>query len=344
MFRFAQPIFLYLLLLIPILTAAYVFISFRQKQKLKKFGNADIVKGLTVGVSHFRRNLKFLLLMLALALICFLLARPQYGTRNEEIKRQGIEAIIAVDVSNSMLCQDIKPSRLDKSKMLVSKLIEQLDQDRVGLVAFAGTAITLLPVTSDYVSAKMFLDQLNPATISIQGTNMAEAITRATAGFSDNKMVGKALILITDAEDNEEGAVDAAKAAKDKDIRIFVLSVGTESGGPIPIGNGYKKDNAGNVVTTKLNETVGKQIAKASGGVYINVDQTNQAQRLLEKEIETMQKDDFASSMYSEYDEQFVAVAILLFIALLLEMCIMEKKNPLLHNFKLFKEQKEGSR
>ena len=315
MFRFAHPIFLYLLLLIPVLTAAYIFIRIRQKQKLKKFGNINLIHQLTVG------------------------ARPQYGTRNEEIKRQGIEAIIAVDVSNSMLCQDITPSRLDKSKMLVSKLIEQLDEDRVGLVAFAGTAITLLPITSDYVSAKMFLDQLNPSSITIQGTNMAEAITRATAGFSDNKMVGKALILITDAEDNEDGAVDAAKAAKQKGIRIFVLSVGTESGGPIPMGNGYKKDRAGNVVTTKLNEDVGKQIAKASGGVYINVDQTNQAQRMLENEIDKMQKDDFSSSMYSEYDEQFVAVAILLFLVLLIEMCIMEKKNPLLRNFKLFKDQ-----
>ena len=339
MFRFAHPIFLYLLLLIPILTAAYIFIRIRQKQKLKKFGNIDLIHQLTIGVSHFRRNLKFFLLMLAFALICFILARPQYGTRNEEIKRQGIEAIIAVDVSNSMLCQDITPSRLDKSKMLVSKLIEQLDEDRVGLVAFAGTAITLLPITSDYVSAKMFLDQLNPSSITIQGTNMAEAITRATAGFSDNKMVGKALILITDAEDNEDGAVDAAKAAKQKGIRIFVLSVGTESGGPIPMGNGYKKGRAGNVVTTKLNEDVGKQIAKASGGVYINVDQTNQAQRMLENEIDKMQKDDFSSSMYSEYDEQFVAVAILLFLVLLIEMCIMEKKNPLLRNFKLFKDQ-----
>ncbi|MBQ2586237.1 MAG: VWA domain-containing protein, partial [Bacteroidaceae bacterium] len=180
MFRFAHPIFLYLLLLIPVLTAAYIFIRIRQKQKLKKFGNINLIHQLTVGVSHFRRNLKFFLLMLAFALICFILARPQYGTRNEEIKRQGIEAIIAVDVSNSMLCQDITPSRLDKSKMLVSKLIEQLDEDRVGLVAFAGTAITLLPITSDYVSAKMFLDQLNPSSITIQGTNMAEAITRAT--------------------------------------------------------------------------------------------------------------------------------------------------------------------
>ncbi len=339
MFRFAHPIYLYLLLLIPIMTAVYIFLRYKQRKNQDKFGQIDLLKNLMVGVSALRRNIKFTLLMLALALVIFIMARPQYGTRNEEVKRQGIEAIIAVDVSNSMLCRDVSPSRLDKSKMLVSKLIEQLDQDRVGLVAFAGSAITLLPVTSDYVSAKMFLDQLSPATISVQGTCMAEAIRKATAGFSDNKAVGRALILITDAEDNEDGALEAAKIAKEKGIRIFVLSIGTPNGGPIPLGNGsYKKDNDGNTVTTKLNEQVGKQVAKAGGGIYINVGQTNQAQRLLEKEIENMQKEDISTSMYSEYDEQFVAVALLLLLVLILEVCITEKKNPLLRNFRLFKE------
>ena len=341
MFRFAHPDYLYLLALIPVFIALYFFFWFRQKKRIAKFGDMTLVKNLMMGVSPFRRHLKFTLLMVALALVVFLCARPQYGTRNEEVKRQGIEAIIAVDVSNSMLCQDVSPSRLEKSKMLVSKLIEQLDQDRIGLVAFAGSAITLLPITSDYVSAKMFLDQLTPATIALQGTNMAEAIQRATAGFSDKTNVGKALILITDAEDHEDGAIEAAKEADKKGIRIYVLSVGTEQGGPIPLGNGnYKKDNSGNTVTTKLNEEVGKQIAKAAGGIYIKVDQTNQAQRLLEAEIEKMQKEDITSAMYSEYDEQFVAVAILLLLVLIAEVCIMEKKNPLLHGLRLFKEKR----
>ncbi|MBQ3781241.1 MAG: VWA domain-containing protein [Bacteroidaceae bacterium] len=342
MFRFAHPEYLYLLTLIPVFIVLYLLFWYRQKKRMAKFGDMSLVKDLMIGVSPLRRHLKFSLLMLALALAVFLCARPQYGTRNEEVKRQGIEAIIAVDVSNSMLCQDVKPSRLDKSKMLVSKLIEQLDQDRIGLVAFAGSAITLLPITSDYVSAKMFLDQLSPATIALQGTNMAEAIQRATAGFSDKTNVGKALILITDAEDHEDGAVEAAKEADKKGISIYVLSVGTEQGGPIPLGNGnYKKDNSGNTVTTKLNEEVGKQIAKAAGGVYIKVDQTDQAQRLLETEIEKMQKEDISTSMYSEYDEQFVAVAILLLLVLIAEVCIMEKKNPLLHGLRLFKDNKK---
>jgi Ca-activated chloride channel family protein len=307
------------------------------KQKMKKFGDTELLRYLMPDVSPVRRHVKFALMMLALGLISVVLARPQYGTRNEEVKRSGIEIAIAVDVSNSMLCQDVSPSRLEKSKMIVSKLVEMFDEDKVGLVAFAGSAITLLPMTSDYVSAKMFLDQLNPETISIQGTNVAEAITRATAGFSKKNNVGRALILITDAEDNEAGAIEAAKQAKEAGIQIFVLSVGTAQGGPIQMYDGtFKKDLSGNVVTTKLNEQIGKDIAQAGGGMYIHVDQTNMAQAILEQEIGKMQKEDISASMYSAYDEQFVAVALLLFFVLVAELCIMERKNHLFKKFKLF--------
>lgn len=337
MFRFACPIYLYLLTLIPVLTAIYLFVQFRMKKQIRQFGDAELMKSLMPDVSPLRRHVKFGLLMFALAMLCFVLARPQYGTRNEEVKRSGIEVAIAVDVSNSMLCADVSPNRLDKSKMIVSKLVEQFDQDKVGLVAFAGSAITLLPMTSDYVSAKMFLDQLNPATVAMQGTNMAEAIARAAAGFSQKAAVGKALILITDAEDNEPGAVEAAKQARDAGIQIFVLSVGTSQGGPIPMGGGeFKKDLAGNVVTTKLNEQIGQEIAKAGGGMYIHVDQTDMAQSLLGKEIEKMQKADISASMYSAYDEQFVAVALLVLLALVAELCIMERKNHWFGKIKLF--------
>ncbi|MDO5762247.1 MAG: VWA domain-containing protein [Bacteroidales bacterium] len=337
MFRFACPIYLYLLTLIPVLTAIYLFVQFRMKKQIRQFGDAELMKSLMPDVSPLRRHVKFGLLMFALAMLCFVLARPQYGTRNEEVKRSGIEVAIAVDVSNSMLCADVSPNRLDKSKMIVSKLVEQFDQDKVGLVAFAGSAITLLPMTSDYVSAKMFLDQLNPATVAMQGTNMAEAIARAAAGFSQKAAVGKALILITDAEDNEPGAVEAAKQARDAGIQIFVLSVGTAQGGPIPMGGGeFKKDLAGNVVTTKLNEQIGQEIAKAGGGMYIHVDQTDMAQSLLGKEIEKMQKADISASMYSAYDEQFVAVALLVLLSLVAELCIMERKNHWFGKIKLF--------
>lgn len=338
MFRFANPIYLYLLALIPVFIVLYVFFLHLKKKKIRKFGDPKLLAHLMPDVSPVRMHIKFALMMVALGLIILVMARPQYGMRNEEVKRSGIEVMIACDVSNSMLCQDVNPSRLDKSKMIVSKLIEQFDQDKLGLVAFAGSAITLLPMTSDYVSAKMFLDQLNTSTVNMQGTNTAEAIQRAVAGFSEKTKVGRALILITDAEDHEQGAVEAAKAAKKAGIRIFVLSVGTEQGGPIPMGNGtFKKDAAGNVVTTRLNEQVGKEIAKAGGGMYVHVDQSDYAQSLLEKEIDTMQKQDISMSMYSEYDEQFIAVAILLILVLIAEVCIMEKKNPLFGKVRLFK-------
>ena len=337
MFRFAHPTYLYLLLIIPVFVAVYIFIRWRMRSQLRKFGDVNLMAHLMPDVSKVRVHVKFAFMMLALGLIIFVMARPQYGTRSEEVKRSGIEVIIACDVSNSMLCQDVNPSRLDKSKMIVSKLIEQFDQDKIGLVAFAGSAVTLLPMTADYVSAKMFLDQLSPATVSIQGTNMAEAIQRSLIGFSDKKTVGKALILITDAEDHEDGAIEMAKEAHKAGVQIFVLSVGTDKGGPIPMGDGtYKKDLSGNVVTTKLNERVGKEIAKAGNGLYIHVDQSNQAQDILDAEIQKMQKEDISMSMFSEYDEQFIAVAILLLLVLIAECCIMEKQNPLLRKLSLF--------
>lgn len=338
MFRFASPLYLYLLLLIPVLMAVYALMQYRMKRQISKFGDPELVKMLTPDVSPVRRHVKFVLMLAAYALLCLVLARPQYGTRNEEVKRQGIEVAIAVDVSNSMLCEDVSPSRLEKSKMIVSKLVEQFDEDKVGLVAFAGSAVTLLPMTGDYVSAKMFLDQLDPSTVAVQGTNVAEAITRATAGFSEKANVGRALVLITDAEDNEPGAVEAAKEAKKMGVQIFVLSVGTAQGGPIPMGGGaYKKDRNGNVVSTKLNEEIGKSIAQAGGGVYMHVDQTDMAQSMLEKEIEKMQKEDISASMYSAYDEQFVAVALIAFLVLMAEVCVMERKNRWIKKYKLFK-------
>lgn len=338
MFRFANPTYLYLLIVIPVFIISYIYMCRKMSRNMRIFGEMPLVKMLTPDVSLGRKNLKFSLLMFALGLMIIMLARPQFGMRNEEVKRSGIEVIIAVDISNSMLCEDIKPNRLEKSKMMVSKLIEHFDEDKVGLVTFAGTALTLLPVTSDYVSAKMFLNQMDPSSASVQGTNISDAIVKASNGFSSKKNVGHALIIITDAEDHEPGALDAAKSASEKGQRIFVLSVGTPEGGAIPMGNNeYKKDKNGNTVITKVNENVAREIAKAGNGVYIHVDQTDMAQRMLENEIEKMQKEDSVVSMYSEYDEQFVAVAILLLIVLALEVCIMEKRNPSLSKFRLFK-------
>lgn len=338
MFRFAHPLYLYLLALVPLLTAAFFLLRQHRRTQLRRLGDDQLVRALMPDVSARRSWVKFALMMLALALVIVIMARPQYGVRKDEIKRSGIEVIIATDVSTSMLCRDISPSRLEKAKMLVSKLIDQLDNDKVGLVAFAGNAITILPITPDYVSAKMFLSQLDPQTVSVQGTNMAEAIERAAKGFSDKSNIGKALILITDAEDHESGALEQAQAAHKAGVRIFVLSVGTAEGKPIPLpGGDFKKDADGNVVITRLNERVGKELAQAGNGLYVHVDQTEEAQRLLQKEIDKMQKEDSVSNLYSDYDEQFYAVAILLILVLIAEACLADRRHMLAQYLRYFK-------
>ena len=329
MFRFANPHSLYLLILLPIFVAIYWYACKRRKHNITIFGDYILMKPLMPRLSWRRRYVKFSLMMLAYILLVLVLARPQYGTRIEEVKRHGIETIIAVDVSNSMLCEDVTPSRLQKAKMIVSKLIDQLQEDRIGLIAFAGDAITLLPLTRDGVSAKMFLDQLSPQTVMVQGTNVSEAVRRAVAGFSSSqhKNIGRAFILITDAEDNEDGALDAVKEATRKGIKTFVLSIGTEEGGPIPISAGnYKIDKEGNTVITHLNEDFGRAIAKAGDGIYMHVDGTDMSQLKLKAELSRMQKQDMMSSEYTDFDEQFIAVAILLLIVLITEMCVMDGK------------------
>jgi Ca-activated chloride channel family protein len=329
MFRFAHPDCLYLLLLVPLFFVAFIWLRVQQKKRLGTLIYKDLQPLVVVGVSSARRWSKFLLLMLALVLLVLVLARPQYGVSNELVKKQGIEAVVALDVSNSMLCEDVAPNRLERSKMLLGKLTETLEEDKVALLAFAGTAVTLMPMSADAVSAKMFIDQMNTTTVSVQGTDLGAAINRAMASFSNNQAVGKALILITDAEDNEATAEAAVKEAAERGIQLFVLSVGTEQGGPIPMGDGtFKKDRSGNVVVTKLNASVGKRLAKAGKGAYMNISQDGDiALKQLSSELRKLQQTDFTASNYAEYDEQFAAVALLLFVVLLIDMCLIERKN-----------------
>ena len=260
------------------------------------------------------------------------------GTKISQDKRQGIEVMIALDISNSMKAEDVAPSRLDKSKMMIENLVDNFTDDKVGLVVFAGDAFIQLPITSDYVSAKMFLQNIDPSLIASQGTNLAEAVGLSSRSFTKQDNVGRAIIVITDGEDHEGGAVEAAKQAKKNGMRVFVLGVGSTKGTPIPDGNGgYMKDNTGQVVMSALNEEMCKQVAEAGGGAYIHVDNNNLAQRQLDNEISKLQKGDIINVVYSEYDEQFQAVGILLIIILIVETIVLESKNPLLRKVKLFK-------
>lgn len=342
MFRFEEPAYLYLLFLVPIAIAGYLYSNYKRRRAIRKFGDPSLLTELMPSVSKHRPDVKFLLMTLVIALFAVLLARPQFGSKQETVKRKGVEVIIALDISNSMLAQDVQPSRLDKAKMLISKLVDNLDNDKIGMIVFAGDAFTQLPITSDYVSAKIFLESINPSLISKQGTAIGQAIDLAVRSFTPQEKVGRSIIIITDGENHEGGIDDAVKKATEKGIQINVLGVGLPNGAPIPIvgSNDYRRDNEGNVVVTRLNEPMCQDIAKKGEGVYVRVDNTNSAQKVIAEEIDKMSKADVESKVYSDYNEQFQSVAWIILCLLLVEMLILDRKNPLFKGIHLFSNKK----
>ena len=345
MFRFEDPIYLWLLVLIPVL-ALIRFISYRnQKKRLRKFGEPALLKELMPDVSRFRPSVKFWILQGALALLVLMLARPQMGTKISQEKRVGIETIICMDISNSMLAEDIVPSRLDRSKMMIENLVDHFSNDKIGLIVFAGDAFVQLPITSDYVSAKMFLSSIDPSMIATQGTDIGRAIDMATHSFTPEEGIGRAIIVITDGENHEGGAVEAASAAKDAGMRVYVLGVGSSKGSPIPIPgtDDYMKDNTGNTVMSALNEQMCKELAQAGGGAYIHVENNSAAQDQLDNELDKLSKKETTATLYSEFDEQFQAFGLLALLLLVLEICILDRRNPLLKNISLFGKKKRAA-
>ena len=340
MFRFANPDFLYLLLLLPLIVAVYLYSNHRRRQNIRKYGDPALLKELMPTISKYRPDVKFWLTFSALALIIIMLARPQFGSKMETVKRSGVETVIALDISNSMLAEDVAPSRLEKSKKLIARLIDTFNNDKVGLNVFAGEAFTQLPITSDYISAKMFLESINPSLISTQGTDIGAAIRLAIKSFTPNDGVGKAIIVITDGENHEGGAIEAAQEAAEKNMQVFILGVGSPNGSPIPVergSNDFRRDKNGEVIVTKLNEAMCQEIAKAGNGVYIRVDNSNSAEKILNEQIAKLAKSDVESQVFTEFDEQFQALAWLILILLVVEMLILERKNPLFKNVRLFK-------
>lgn len=341
MFRFEDPIYLWLLLLVPVLVLVALLGHRKRKKQLKAFGEPELLKDLMPDVSAYRPWVKLGLAVFAFALLVVMLARPQMGTKITHEKRNGIEAVIAIDVSNSMMAQDVVPSRLEKSKLLIENLVDHFTHDRIGLVVFAGDAFVQLPITTDYVSAKMFLQNIDPSLVATQGTDIAKALNLSMRSFSQQKDIGKAVIVITDGEDHEGGALEAAKAANDKGVRVFILGIGSTKGAPIPLQEGgYLTDRNGQTVLTALNETMCKEIAQAGKGTYIHVDNTNDAQEKLNDELAKLQRADTQAVIYSEYGEQFQAVCIIVIILLIAEILILDIKNPKLRNIHLFGSKK----
>ena len=281
MFRFGEPLYLYLLIILPLLVIFYLYSNYRRRKRLRRYGDMELLERLMPQVSQYRPDVKFWLTIAAMAMVIFMLAQPQFGSKMETVKRQGIETVVALDVSNSMMAEDVTPSRLAKSKRLVSRLVETFNNDKVALIVFAGEAFTQLPITSDYVSAKMFLESISPSLISTQGTDVRAAIDLALKSFTPNEGVGRAIVLITDGENHEGGAIEAAKEAAEKGVHVFVLGVGSPDGAPIPVegSNEFRRDKDGNVVVTRLNEDMCREIARAGNGMYVRVDNTNNAER-----------------------------------------------------------------
>lgn len=328
MFRFDNPTYLWLLLLIPLLAMIYLYSLRQSKRRLKRFGSLKLMHQLSPMASPRRKLVKFVLAELILTLLILIVARPQIGNKiANNTSREGIEVIMALDISNSMLATDVIPSRLDKSKLMVEGLMNKFTKNKLGLIVFAGDAFVQLPITSDYVSAKMFLDNINPSLIGTQGTDIGKAINLAMHSFTPNTQTGKAIVVITDGEDNEGGAEAMAKQAQEKGIKVFILGIGSTQGATIPMPNGEDlRDANGNIVKTHLNEEMCKKIADAGHGVYIHVDNSSVADALLEKELGKLQKGEINNVVYSDYDEQFQAFALLVVLSLIIDVFILERK------------------
>lgn len=339
MFKFADPSYLWLLVAVALLVVLRFYNLLKRRRLMSRLGDKQLLAAMMPDVSRGRPTVKFWLLISALALMIVMLARPQMGSKISNDKRNGIETIIALDISNSMLAQDVVPSRLEKSKMLVESLVDNFTNDKIGLVVFAGDAFVQLPITNDNVSAKMFLHDISPSLITTQGTDLARAINLSASSFTQQQGVGRAIIVITDGEDHEGGAEEAVKAARKKGINVFILGIGNNKGAPIPLGGDYLKDASGNVVMSALNEDMCRSLAQAGSGSYIHVDNTNDAQEKLNSELAKLQKGTTQDVVYSEYADQFQAFALIVILLLIVEACLLEAKNPRFKNVFLFKKK-----
>lgn len=338
MFRFANPDFLYLLLILPLLVALYIYTLISRRKAIKRYGDPKLISQLMPEVSLKRQHLKFWLMFAAITVAIFLIAGPQFGSKLETVKKQGVEIMVCLDVSNSMLSEDISPNRLEKAKQMLSRMTDGFSNDKVGLIVFAGDAFTQLPITSDYISAKMFLSSINPSMVSSQGTAIGSAINLAMRSFTPNEASGKTILLITDGENHEGDAIKAAQSAADKNVKIHVIGIGSPQGAPIPIDgtNNFMKDGDGNVVVTHLNEQMCQEIAAAGQGMYVRADNTNSALKAIQNELDKMDKTELDSKVYSEYDEQFQLLAWIVLILLFAEFLMLERKNRIFRKIKLF--------
>ena len=328
----------------PILVLLFLFNQYWKRKKQREFGDLEMIQKLSPEKSVFKSVLKFTVLILAFGFLVIGLVNPKIGTKSETVKREGIDIVFAVDVSKSMLCEDVAPSRLEKSKQIVSQIVNQLVGDRIGIVAYAGSAFPVLPITTDYGVAKMFLQSMNPSMVSSQGTSLDEAIKLSSTYFDDDKKTSKLLILISDGEDHSEGAIDAAEEASKLGLKIITIGVGTSKGGPIPLKeNGrvlsFKRDQNNAVVVTKLNEESLKVISKNTKGGYVNGNNTKEVLEYVKNALDNIEKTEFEAQQFTDYNSQFQWFLGIAFFLLLLDVFFLERKTKWLKKLNLFNEK-----
>ncbi len=337
MFRFANTEFLYLLLLVPLLTGVFIYSVRERRKRMARFGDPETLAQLTPDVSPRRIRLKFELLMLAVSCMVVALAHPQLGSKLKEVQREGIEIMLAIDVSNSMLAEDFEPNRLERTKYAVNRLLDGIEEDKIGVIVFAGDAYVQLPITSDYVAARNFVAQISPNMVSKQGTAIGAAIDLAANSFSSQSGDSRVVVLITDGENHEDNALNAAEAAAAKEISIYTIGMGTPEGAPIEIDGDFIRDEEGEIVVSKLDEETLQKIALQTGGAYIRA--TNQSVGLNEiiTKINSTVKAKFEAQVYEEYSESYQYFAAAALVFLLLSMLVMSRRNRLLAKYNIFK-------
>lgn len=337
MFRFAQPQYLYLLALLPLAILIYLVYRRARTRRLARFGQIEIIGQLMPEASPRRIRNKFVILSLALTVMVAALAQPQFGSKLQEVKRNGVEIMLAIDVSNSMMAEDFAPNRLERTKNAVSRLIEQLGKDRIGMVVFAGEAYVQLPITSDYISAKSFISGLSNTMVPVQGTSISKAIELAARSFSEQSHKSRSIILITDGESHDDDPIATAQLAKDNGIIINTIGIGTPEGAPITINGEIMKDDQGNIVVSRLDEEKLQQIAVLTGGSYIRASEQSVGLDEILKQIGQMEKKEFASMAFSEYNDQFHYLLAAALALLLIEFVMIDRKNRILARISIFK-------
>lgn len=343
MFRFANPQYLWLLWIVPLLVLLYLWAAYHRRRRLARFGNLSTLEELMPDVSSGRVALKFILFTLAVACLIFAAARPQFGSKLREEKAEGIEMMLVVDVSNSMLAEDFAPNRLERTKYAINKLFEGMRQDRVGLVVFAGEPKVQLPITSDYRMAKAFARRIDPSLVTVQGTAVGRALEQALLSFSSGTAeeegnASRVIVLITDGENHEDDAVAVAKRAAEQGVRIYTIGIGTPEGAPISIGGDFIRDERGEMVVSKLNEEMLTEIANLTGGLYVRSTLQSIGLEEIVKEIEAMEKQELSTLRFEEFDEQYRLPLAIGIVLLVLELLLLDRRNPLLARFNIFRE------